>query len=127
MDLPEDWLEILKREYPRRAGGQGWGKARAGCLARIKEGHTWEKILRGTQGYGHHCTATGICNTGFVKQAATFYGPGLWFLDDYDPAVTNEIMLLAKIFRVKQGLGESDELFASRVTKLNDERLKRLR
>ena len=123
-ELPADWLEQLKNEYPKRAGGHGWGHARVRVLARIKEGHAFEQIKDGTSRYRHYCTNAGISGTEFVKQAQTFYGPGLWFLDDYDThQETEDVAELAKIFKTSKLDNETYQDFALRVKRMNEERL----
>lgn len=77
--LPENWLEQLKNTYPKRSGDQGWADVRKQVARRIEEGHTFETILRGAQNYAIHCGRKQYVGSEYVKQCATFVGPGLWF------------------------------------------------
>jgi hypothetical protein len=86
-EIPEDWLEVLKTEYPRRHGGNGWHALKKIVPARLSEGFTWEDILNGTRSYKKYCIRTGIAGTIYVKQARTFFGPDCWFDEDYDEPV----------------------------------------
>lgn len=86
-DVPEDWLQILRQEYPRRYGGNGWQALKKIVPARLSEGYTWEQLLEGTKGYKKYCIKTGLIGTVYVKQARTFFGPDCWFDEDYsEPA-----------------------------------------
>lgn len=64
--------------YPARPGNskadafKAWG-------ARIADGKTPAAMLSGVQAYAAYCAGTGKVGTEFVKQAATFFGPGLHF------------------------------------------------
>ena len=128
MDLPEDWLEQLRAHYPRRSGGQGWGNVPRLVRARIRGGCSFESILAGTTDYRQHCEATGIVGTEFVRMAQTFYGPGCWFLEDWDTGLSDKTTIeIAKALKIKKRPEESEREFAARVKRINDERLKRLK
>ena len=76
----------LKKSYPKRAIGNAysWPEAHVQVQRRLKEGHTWETMLEGTKAYCEAARACGDYGTCFVKQASTFYGPKLHFLDEYE-------------------------------------------
>lgn len=76
-------FESLRALYPQRSGDQRWREARQAINARLREGHTWEQILDGARRYAAWCKATGKLNTETVKQAATFVGPGLPFMEPW--------------------------------------------
>jgi hypothetical protein len=75
---PIEFLDF-KIAYPNRAGDQGWRKAQRAANARIEEGHTWIEILEGARRYAAYVRSTGNEGTEYVKQAATFLGPDLFF------------------------------------------------
>jgi hypothetical protein len=77
--LPVDYLEQLKRCYPRRLGDNGWLHVRTLVPRALSAGASWERILAGTQAYAEHCNATGKTGTELVKQAKTFFGPCQYF------------------------------------------------
>ncbi len=77
-------IQELRKVYPKRSGGQGWGNLREKLPTLLNQGYTPEDIIEGTKRYARWCRASGIEGTSFVKQATTFYGPGLWFDEDYD-------------------------------------------
>jgi len=84
--VPDDWLKQLKNAYPKRAIGCNyeWPKAHKLIQERMREGHSFDDILAGTKNY---CLASKQCGnygTPFVKQASTFFGPGLHFLDEFE-------------------------------------------
>lgn len=83
--LPPDYLEILKAEYPRRYGDQGWIAVRTLVPRALTAGATWEEILEGTRSYRRFCDATGKTGTELVKQAKTFYGSQQLWTEDYSP------------------------------------------
>lgn len=84
--IPEDWLAQLKAEYPKRSKGKayGWPNAFKQIQMRFKEGHSFETILQGTKDYCAATKLSGDYGTEFVKQACTFYGQQLCFLDEYE-------------------------------------------
>lgn len=84
---PLEFLDF-KIFYPLRAGDQGWRKAQRAAHARIEEGYSWTEILEGAKRYAEYVRSTGIENTTFVKQAATFLGPDLFFREPWDPPKT---------------------------------------
>lgn len=81
--LPSDWLEQIKKEYPKRWGDQGWVHVRSLVPRALTLGATWEKILAGTRAYNRYCIERNIVGTEFVKQARTFYGPQQLWAEDY--------------------------------------------
>jgi hypothetical protein len=83
--LPSDYWEILKQEYPRRYGDQGWIAVRTLVPRAITGGATWKEILEGTRAYRRFCDATGKTGTELVKQAKTFYGFNQLWTEDYAP------------------------------------------
>lgn len=85
MNLPTEYWEILKAEYPRRYGDQGWIAVRTLVPRALTGGATWEEILEGTRAYKRFCDATGKTGTELVKQARTFYGPQQLWSEDYSP------------------------------------------
>lgn len=87
-ELPSDYLEILKSEYPKRLGDQGWIHVRTLVPRALSAGATWERILKGTRAYRMHCDGTNKTGTELTKQARTFYGPGQYWEEwaDMEPA-----------------------------------------
>ncbi len=79
MQLPTDWLEQLKREYPKRDGDNGWIAVRTLVPRALSAGATWDRIMAGTKAYRVHCESTDKSGTAYVKQARTFYGPEQYF------------------------------------------------
>lgn len=79
IELPGDWWEQLKREYPKRLGDNGWIAVRTLVPRALSQGATWDRVLAGTRAYRSHCEKEGIVGTAFVKQAKTFFGPSMYF------------------------------------------------
>lgn len=77
-------FQKFKLAYPPRLGAQPWLRAERAINSRLKEGHTWEEIVSGTKRYAVWCKATGKLNTEFVKQAVSFVGPDLAFMETWD-------------------------------------------
>lgn len=77
--LTKEQQNEFKAAYPKRSGDQGWVDAWKQIARRIAEGHELETIMQGVRNYQSHCVTAGIIGTTFVKQAATFVGPGCWF------------------------------------------------
>ncbi len=70
--------------YPKRNGGNSKADALKAWSARISAGVSEEDIERGVQRYHDYCRATGDWGTKFVKQASTFFGPGLHFQEAWE-------------------------------------------
>lgn len=79
MSLPSNWLSIIKQEYPRRAGGNGWKAVERLVPKAISDGATWEDILAGTKGYARYVRSSGKNGSEFVRMARTFFGPDCWW------------------------------------------------
>lgn len=70
-------------EYPKRAGGNSRSMAAKAYRARIIAGATAAELMAGTKRYAAFIRATGKEGTEYVKQAATFYGPGDHYLEPW--------------------------------------------
>jgi hypothetical protein len=81
---PDWWLDF-KLAYPDRAGDQNWRGAIRASRVRLAEGHSPEELIAGARRYAAFCEATGKVGTEYVKQAATFLGPGKPFLLPWHP------------------------------------------
>ena len=83
---PDDWFEQLKAAYPKRSKGKcyGWPDAFKKIQLHFRDGHSFETILQGTKDYCAASKLSGDYGTEFIKQASTFYGPQLCFLDEYE-------------------------------------------
>jgi len=81
---PSEFVEI-RREYPKRAGGQRWGDALKAFKRRVAEGDTPQTILAGVRRYAAFTQATGIERTERVQQAATFLGDNRGYLELWHP------------------------------------------
>ena len=84
MSLPKDWLDQIKSAYPKRSGGQGWGLLKKKIPSLIRQGSTFEELIEGAKRYKAFCVADGSEGSCYVKQAITFYGPGEWWMEDWD-------------------------------------------
>ena len=84
--IPEDWFQQIKKAYPKRSKGKAyeWPKAFKNIQERMREGHSFEDILNGTNNYCAGTKLSGDYGTEYVKQASTFFGPGLHFLDEFE-------------------------------------------
>lgn len=79
---PEEF-ELAWREYPKRAGGNSKVDAFKAWTARIKSGATAQELTDGVRRYADYVTAAGKLNTEYVKQAKTFFGPGMHFSEPW--------------------------------------------
>ncbi len=113
--LPSDWLKQIRAVYPRRNNGQGWGNVKKLVPELIKKGESFEDLLDGAKRYGEFCAAT---NEKYVRMAQTFFGPGEWWLEDYDIPRDGSVELTmdqqAEDLGIKRQPGESDESFSHR-------------
>ena len=117
--LPSDWLKQIKASYPKRCGGHGWGHVRKRIPELVKSGESFEDILAGVKRYAALMDATRTTGSMFVMQARTFFGPGEWWLEDYDLPSDGSVDLSLDQIADKLGLkrteGELDESFSVRV------------
>lgn len=81
----DDAFEETWKRYPKRSGGNSKADAHKAWSARIKQGHTAEVLREGVERYRQYALAADLYATQFVKTAATFFGPGLHFLEDWTP------------------------------------------
>ncbi len=80
-------FEAAWSEYPMRAGGNSKVDAFKAWEARIKAGATVGELTDGVKRYARFVELSRI-EPRFVKQAATFFGPGLHFQDPWTPPAT---------------------------------------
>lgn len=118
-ELPTDWMRQLQAAYPKRAGGQGWGHVRKKVPELINDGHSFEELLDSVKRYCALCKALGDERGPFVMQARTFFGPGEWWLEDYDLPTDGSVTLTlnqeAETHGLKRGPDESDESLKRRL------------
>ena len=117
--LPGDWLDQIRKAYPKRVGGQGWGLVRTKVLRLVAQGESFDEILAGAQAYGDLMRATGDAGTCYVKQAATFFGPGEWWREEYDLPTDGTVELTidqqAEQHGIQRAAGEDDASLTARL------------
>ena len=117
--LPTDFLDQIKAVYPKRVGGQGYGHVKKRIPQLIQAGETWEGLLEGAKRYAALMDATGQTRTPYVMQARTFYGPGEWWLEDYELPTDGSVQLTLDQEAAQHDLirqdGESDESLKRRM------------
>lgn len=79
---PNDFEQVWS-VYPKRAGGNSKSDAFKAWNARIRDGTTTAEIFAGVVRYAAFVKAEGILNTQYVKQAKTFFGPGMHFSEPW--------------------------------------------
>lgn len=79
---PDDF-ELVWSIYPKRAGGNSKSDAFKAWNARIRDGTDAEEIYSGVERYAAFVKFEGNLNTQFVKQAKTFFGPGMHFSEPW--------------------------------------------
>lgn len=75
-------FDDLWSRYPKRPGNPKRAALRA--FNRHCKHYSAEVIGAGVDAYRRYCEATGVIGTPFVMHAATFFGPSLHFLEDWD-------------------------------------------
>ncbi len=93
-----DDFELLWKEYPRRKGGSNKKKTYSACLARIKEGCTWDEMIEGAKNYSAFCDKDGNTGTSFVKMASTFFGPDQHFLQRWSIGDDEDVSKVIAIY-----------------------------
>lgn len=76
-------FEAAWADYPSRPGNSKQDAFKAWC-ARIKSGVVPSSMHDGVKRYAAYCLAAGT-DPRFIKQAATFFGPGEHYLGTWDP------------------------------------------
>jgi hypothetical protein len=74
-DEPKGFAECWEA-YPKREGGNSKTEAMKAYRARLKTGVDPAALLAGVQRYAAYVRTTGKEGTSYVKQAASFFGPG---------------------------------------------------
>jgi len=87
---PEGFVECWSA-YPKRDGGNSRVDALKAYRGRLRIGASPADMLAGVRRYAAYCASKGIVGTAYVKQAATFLGPGehwqeLWAVPAAGPA-----------------------------------------
>lgn len=82
-----DGFDQAWTEYPKRPGNSK-ADAHKAWKARIKEGHKAEAMTEGVRRYAAYCKAQAT-EPQFIKLAATFFGPGLHFQDEWKAATSS--------------------------------------
>lgn len=72
--------------YPKRDGGNSKADALKAWNARVKAGVLPEAMLAGVLRYAAHCKSRQMVGTRFVKQGATFFGPGAHYDEEWPVA-----------------------------------------
>lgn len=113
---PEQFKE-LRQAYPKRKGDNGWVECRNRIDTHLENGESWEEMLRGAHNYRKFC-AENQEDTRFIKQARTFFGPNMWWLewqempdDENTVSVDDEAEKLGLV----RGEGEDDESLKRRI------------
>lgn len=78
-----DEFELVWSIYPKRAGGNSKSDAYKAWHARIRDGTAAEEIYSGVERYAAFVKFEGNLNTQYVKQAKTFFGPGMHFSEPW--------------------------------------------
>lgn len=78
-------FEAVWAIYPKRAGGNSKADALKAWRARRAQGVSPEALHAGVERYAAFLRATGKLGTEFVKQAATFFGPGECWREPWAP------------------------------------------
>lgn len=79
----DDVFEQAKATYPKRTGGQGWADAEREWHGWVKKGEDPLTMLAGVERYRSYVEHEGNVGTKFVKQAATFFGPGKHWTEEW--------------------------------------------
>jgi hypothetical protein len=80
-------FELAWKLYPKRAGSNSKADALRQWTARVKSGVSPDDLFAGVKRYAAFVQAKGDEGTEFVKQAATFFGRGEHWKEDWTPPV----------------------------------------
>lgn len=79
---PEEWFEKIWEARPRRPNDSRADALKA-FLASLKRGADPQAVLDGIVRYAAFCANGGVSDKRYIKQTATFLGPGEWWLAEY--------------------------------------------
>ena len=106
-------FDEIRKEYPRRGGGQRWGDAERGYLAALSSGASHAEILAGVRRYAEFIRGKGSEGTEFVQQAGTFFGRNKGWQESWAPPVMQrELSPIERVMRAN-GLEKRDERVVS--------------
>lgn len=91
-------FEEAWRLYPKRDGGNSKADAMKAWNSRIKGGVAAADLLAGVKRYAAYCRDKNMVGTRFVKQAATFFGPGAHYAESWGQAAESESWWMAAGF-----------------------------
>ena len=83
-EIIEAAFEAAWKQYPKRQGGNSRADALKAFTARCRSGESPSALIAGTARYASFIRAKGDEGTEFVKQGATFYGPGKHYAEQWD-------------------------------------------
>lgn len=70
--MPIDWLDQLKREYPKRSGPMSWPRVFLKLRRALIETN-WDEIMEGVKRYAKYCQDAGTEGSSFVVAPARFF------------------------------------------------------
>lgn len=88
-NVSSDLFESAWKLYPKREGSNPKNKAASAWNARVQEGEDEQEMVSGLAKYVAFCKSKGSVGTGYVMQAARFFGPGKEYTNEWAVAVTH--------------------------------------
>jgi len=85
----DDAFERAWRNYPKRAGGNSKKEALKAWTARVRSGVDPAEMGAGVERYARYIRATGKEGTEYVKQGASFFGPGEHWKESWEVPPSN--------------------------------------
>ena len=70
--MPTDWLDELKREYPKRSGPMRWPRVFLAVRRALLES-SWESIMEGVKRYAMYAKASGKEGSDFIATPENFF------------------------------------------------------
>lgn len=135
--MPIDWLDQLKREYPKRSGPMSWPRVFLKLRRALIETN-WDEIMEGVKRYAKYCQDAGTEGSSFVVAPARFfedeiYLESLTFTPAKDPKVAaheaqaaerwDRASRLANDLSVERYRGDSIDTFEERIRAVQNGRL----
>jgi len=71
-DMPTDWLDQLKTEYPKRSGPMRWPRVFLPVRRALMD-VTWSEIIEGIKRYKAYCQASGKEGSDYVIGPESFF------------------------------------------------------
>lgn len=111
--MPTDWLEQIKREYPKRSGPMRWPRVFLPVRRALLE-TSWDSIMEGVRRYAKYCKDSGKEGSDYVTGPENFFKDEIYleeleFHAAEDPKITRAAAVAVE--RMDRAVADGKRLF----------------